>query len=141
MKPSSESTRTWIRLFRFGVWFVLLTGLLPSLAVFSSTQEPWRFFFDLLTWPLDGHPGGFSDTERQLSAVLGGVLCGWAWLMLRLSKAEVFNESIRRALVQATWVWFVIDSGGSILAGIPLNAVSNLSFLGLLLWPLSKLKH
>ena len=84
---------------------------------------------------------GFTDSERQLSAVLGGVLCGWAWLLYTLADPKRFNASIRRWMVQSVWVWFLVDSAGSILSGIPLNALSNLTFLLMLLIPLSKLKH
>ena len=73
----------WLKALRGGALVVLVTGLLPSLAVSSKFQEPWRLFFDVLTWPLDGLPSDFSSSDRQLSAVLGGVLCGWAWLLHR----------------------------------------------------------
>jgi hypothetical protein len=129
-----------LRILRLSALFVLVTGLLPTLAIFQATQEPWRLFFDILAWPLDNSPADFSDTERQLSAVLGGVLCGWAWLLYKLSDPQVFNSSIRRLMIQSTWVWFVLDSAGSVIAGIPLNAVSNMGFLLILLVPLYKLK-
>lgn len=135
-----DRERRWLRMLRLGSLFVLVTGLLPSLAVFEVTQEPWRLFFDVLAWPLDHHPAGFADTERQLGAVLGGVLCGWAWVLYQLADPEVFNPRIRRLMVQSVWVWFVLDSAGSILAGIPLNAVSNVGFLLILMVPLSALK-
>jgi hypothetical protein len=79
-------------------------------------------------------------SERQLSAVLGGVLCGWSWLLWRLARPEIFTERIRQVMIQSTWVWFLIDSIGSILAGLPLNALSNVSFLLILLIPLRVLK-
>ncbi len=129
----------WLKVFRGGALFVLVTGIIPSLAVNQAWQEPWRIFFDILTWPIDGSPQGFSNPERQLSAVLGGVLCGWAWLLYRLARPEVFNPAIRKIMVQSVWVWFVLDSGGSILSGLPLNAVSNVVFLLTLLVPLTQL--
>ncbi|MBL7716347.1 MAG: hypothetical protein JNL01_12850 [Bdellovibrionales bacterium] len=137
MKTSST---VWLKRLRLGCLFVLLTGLLPSFAVFQITQEPWRFFFDLLAWPLDQNPATFTDHERQISAVLGGVLCGWAILLYRLAQPEVFNQKLRVLMIQSVWVWFAIDSLGSIFAGIPLNAVSNISFLLMLLVPLHQLK-
>jgi hypothetical protein len=131
----------WLKILRYSCLYVLVTGLLPLLAVFHATQEPWRLFFDLLTWPLDQSPATFSDGERQLSAVLGGVLCGWAWLMFKLSHKEIFNQNIRKIMVHSTWIWFILDSGGSIIAGLPLNALSNVSFLLALLIPLAALKN
>jgi hypothetical protein len=130
----------WLKVLRASSVFVFVTGTLPSLAVFEVTQEPWRLFFDFLLWPIDNNPSGFLPAERQLSAVLGGVLCGWAWLLYKLADPKVFNPSIRTLMVQSAWVWFIIDSGGSVLSGIPLNAVSNVGFLLMLLIPLHALK-
>ncbi len=42
-------------------------------------------------------------------------------------------------MIQSTWVWFILDSGGSILAGLPLNAASNVIFALVLFVPLWKL--
>lgn len=135
-----EKNIDWLKILRFSSLYILLTGILPTLAIFEATQEPWRLFFDLLTWPVDQIPASFSERERQLSAILGGVLCGWAWLMYKLSHKDIFNQNIRKFMVQSTWVWFIVDSGGSILSGIPLNALSNISFLLALLIPLSALR-
>lgn len=131
----------WLKWLRIASLYVLVTGLLPVIAVFEATQEPWRFFFDLLTWPLDGNPAAFTDGQRQVSAILGGVLCGWAWLLYQLANPQTFNPSIRRWMMQSVWIWFLVDSAGSVLTGLPLNALSNVSFL-LILWvPLNALKH
>ena len=113
--------------------------LLPLLAIFPATQEPWRLFYDVLSWPLDNYPADFTDSDRQLSAILGGVLCGWAWLLYKIAHPETFNESLRKLMVQSIWVWFILDSAGSILAGLSLNAVSNTIFALVLLVPLWKL--
>ena len=130
----------WLKMLRLSALVVFVTGLLPSLAVFEVTQEPWRLFFDILTWPLDHNPPGFSTSDRQLSAVLGGVLCGWAWALYKMTDRKVFNEPIRKLMIQSVWVWFLLDSAGSVLSGIPLNAVSNIGFLVILLVPLHALR-
>jgi hypothetical protein len=129
-----------LKILRLSALFVLVTGLLPSLAVFQATQEPWRLFYDILTWPLDNIPTDFSVAERQLSAVLGGVLCGWAWILYKLADPKIFNPKIRMLMIQSIWIWFLLDSAGSVIAGIPLNAVSNISFLLILLVPLHLLR-
>jgi hypothetical protein len=136
----SPKEQMWLKLFRCSCLIVLLTGILPSLAVLELTQEPWRWFYDVLTWPLDSHPATLTVSERQFSAVIGGVICGWALLMYRLSSAEVFTPAIRSLLVQSVWFWFLVDSIGSLISGLPLNALSNLGFLLILLVPLSALK-
>lgn len=135
-----KETLFWLRILRWGSLYILVTGLLPWFAVFEVTQEPWRMFFDLLRWPIDGNPAGFSDSDRQLSGVLGGVLCGWAWLMYQLANPQVFNSRIRELMVQSAWVWFLLDSSASLFSGIPLNVVGNVGFLLLLIVPLAALK-
>jgi hypothetical protein len=135
-----EKQKFWLGFLRLGALVVIATGLLPSLAIFEASQEPWRFFFDVLTWPIDQNPLSFSDSERQLSAVLGGVLCGWGWILYRLATPDLFNPMIRKFMVQSVWIWFILDSVGSILAGLSLNALSNVSFLLILLVPLNALK-
>ena len=129
-----------LKALRWGALFVLITGLLPVLSIWPATEEPWRLFFDILTWPLDSQPASFTASERQLSAVLGGVLCGWAYMMYRLADPKVFNEQIRQLMLYSVWIWFLVDSIGSVISGIPLNAVSNLSFLAMLVLPLMALK-
>ncbi len=130
----------WLKVFRLASLYVFITGLLPVFGIFESTQEPWRLFFDLLTWPLDGSPGSLSSSERQLSAILGGVLCGWSWLLYCLSKPDIFNQALRKLMLHSIWIWFIIDSSGSVISGLPLNAVSNTGFLLILIFPLYKLK-
>ncbi|MCE3009178.1 MAG: hypothetical protein LW875_01030 [Proteobacteria bacterium] len=136
----TEQRLYWLKMLRYGCLFILVTGFLPLFAVLPTTEGPWRLFFDVLTWPVDNFPSTFTDSERQLSAVLGGVLCGWAWLLYKLADPAVFTEKIRKLMVQSGWVWFILDSGGSILAGLPLNALSNVSFAVILLGPLWKLR-
>lgn len=126
----------WLKMFRAAALYVFVTGLLPFLAIFEVTQEPWRLFFDVLTWPLDNNPAQFTLHERQLSAILSGVLCGWALLLFQLADAKVYSPTLRRPMLLSVWLWFIIDSGGSILADLPLNAVSNVSFLLMLTVPL-----
>lgn len=136
----TDNKQSWLKRLRWACLFVLITGLFPTLAVLELTQEPWRLFFDVLRWPIDNDPATFTTSDRQLSAVLGGVLCAWAWIMYRLSHPDVFNSQIRRLMVQSIWVWFALDSIGSLIAGLPLNAVSNLGFLLILLIPLRALR-
>jgi len=117
----------WLKVLRGSAAFIFITGLLPVFAVFEAAQEPWRLFFDVLTWPIDQSPATLSAGERQISGVLGGVLCGWSWLLFQLAKSSVFNPRVRSLMVQSTWVWFALDSGCSILSGIPLNAAATLA--------------
>lgn len=116
------------------------TGLIASLGSHPATEFVWLWLFDLLRWPLDGNPAGFSSDAQAVNAVLGGVMIGWGLLMLRLARENVFQEPIRAGMQGALLLWFVTDSMGSFAAGLPGNVVLNVVFLILFLIPLRLLK-
>lgn len=80
---------------------------------------------------------------RFTYVVLGAVLAGWALMMLQL-----VNKHLK---VGATWVvplmsrslalWFVLDTGMSLVLGYPTHALFNLTFGIALVVPLLKLRH
>ncbi len=110
---------------------VIVTGLVSALASFDATAEPWRLLFDLLSWPIDGQPAGFDRDGRALSAVLGGVMAGWGWMLYRLVSGQLASGSrdVLRIMRDGLLVWFVVDSTGSLAAGLPWNVALNVGFL------------
>lgn len=116
----------------------MLTGLTSLLASYPDTDFLWRYLFNAL--------GGFqsdiqfSAVDRNLSAVLGGVMVGWGWMMFHLVHPSVFNQFIRNALMSGIIVWFLTDSMGSYVSGLPMNIVLNTIFLIIFLIPLISLK-
>ena len=114
----------------FGPVFFL--GTIPALA------EPARWSLDLLSWPLDGFPSYGSDEMRFLSALAGGFLLGWGVMVwcLAIWVYDAAPEGVRRSLVVAALSWFVLDSAGSITAGVWQNALWNIGVLVLVVGPL-----
>lgn len=59
----------------------IAVGFVAALASADATNGLWLSLFDLLDWPVDDNPAGFSDEAFALNAVAGGVMVGWATLM------------------------------------------------------------
>ena len=113
-------------------------GALCALALIPTLSAPIAHLVDLLSWPMDG-PTLLHDPEgRLVMAILAGALVGWGALIWLLS-GEPMRASpgaVRRTVVLSVLVWFAVDSIGSLLAGAPLNVLSNAAFLAVLLAPL-----
>lgn len=117
---------------------VVLFGILIAFASLPSTAAPALFLADLIFWPVDGVQAVTSETNRLLSAILGGVMVGWG-LLLYLLTTRLYprDPDLARLLITASiGTWFFVDSLGSIAAGASLNALFNLGFLALFMIPL-----
>jgi hypothetical protein len=92
---------------------------------------------DALQWPLDGAQNVASKESRVLSAVLGGIACGWGLLLYLLASGPIAkgDRDARSMFVGSVVTWFVIDSLASLAAGWPLNLLLNAGFAALLLVP------
>lgn len=113
-------------------------GPVFSLATQPATDELARWTLDLLAWPLDGTQHYSDGAMRFLSALTGGFLLGWGVMIfcLRQWVYDAAPEQTRRAVVCGVLAWFVLDSAGSIAAGVASNAVFNVIVLLLAVGPL-----
>ncbi len=117
-----------VLLIAFGVFFALVG--VPALA------GPTYAFIDLVDWPLDGNVE-LDPVAKMLCAIAGGLSAGFGVFMYLLVAPLVERgDPLSRQAIPGLLVWYVVDSGGSVLAGVPLNAVSNAGFLALLIAPL-----
>ncbi len=123
---------------RFAAGVTMAFGLALALAAFPPLGGPVVLLADILIWPMDGAETGTAPGMRLVLAIGGGVMAGWGWLIWRLAGDPMARqpEMIRSVVRQSVVVWFVLDSGGSVLAGAPLNVVGNLVFLALFLVPM-----
>jgi hypothetical protein len=75
-------------------------ALLFFLGSITSLKKPIEVVLDLSEWPLDGLQNYDAPTTVLLSAILGGVMFGWAILMWLLSNIyDRASEPIRKAVV------------------------------------------
>ena len=74
--------------------------------------------------------------------VLGAVMAGWAFLMIQIVRGPLKEESTWAwtFLVRSLSLWFVLDTGMSLVLGYPMHAVFNLPFAAALGIPLAQLK-
>ncbi|VEG90627.1 hypothetical protein [Legionella spiritensis] len=123
---------------RFAAIITILTGVLSLLASHPDTDFLWRYLFNALNcFQADIR---FDEVARVLNGVLGGVMIGWGWMLFYLAHPSVFNQSVCKAMLSGIIVWFITDSTGSYIAGLPMNIALNVLFLILFLVPLISLK-
>lgn len=74
--------------------------------------------------------------------VLGAVMAGWALLMIQLVRGPVRDGApwAWTILVRSLALWFVLDTGMSLVLGYPSHALFNLPFALALGIPLARLK-
>lgn len=113
-------------------------GPVFSLATVPSWDILAQLSLDVLAWPIDGTQRYADSSMRFLSALTGGFLFGWGVMILCLRQwvYDVAPEPTRRAIVAGLLAWFVLDSAGSIAAGVPSNVVFNVLVLLLCVGPL-----
>jgi hypothetical protein len=110
---------------------LIAVGVVAAAAVHPSLSAPIAIMGDLVFWPVDGLPGAPSGPlERLFAAVAGGLMTGWGAMFVTLGR----GWAVGKAIAAGAAAWFVVDSAGSAIAGIPLNVVGNVPFLALMLW-------
>jgi len=88
--------------------------------------------FDVLGF---GPPASIDSPEvrdylRLPYMVLGAVMAGWSLLMLFIVRGPFVEGSAwaPRALIFAVGLWFVLDTGMSLVLGFPAHALFNIPF-------------
>lgn len=119
---------------------ILSIGLAMALAggAHPATDGLAVMFYDLVNWPFGDDVAAFSKEARLLSAILGGVFASLSIIFMLVIAPGVrrSDQAVRRAGVIGLVSWFVIDSAGSMAAGVPMNVVFNVIYLISLLVPL-----
>jgi hypothetical protein len=130
------SNKVWVKSLQYLNVATIAVGATASFACHPSTQYLWLKLFDLLTWPLDNSPETFQGEAYLLNAVLGGVMIGWGTMMLMLSSEVEKSTKIRNTFLASLFSWYITDSVGSGINGVPGNIVLNTTFLIAYLVPL-----
>jgi hypothetical protein len=114
-----------------------LFGLTGAAASLPALAAPWSLLLDLARWPLDGAQSAGSSEARILSAIGGGLTCGWAVMMYGLVSGPISrgDGDMKRLFIASVLTWFTIDSLASFAAEWPGNVVLNLVFAAMLLAP------
>jgi len=127
-----------IKWLQAGSAMVVVFGIVIALGAHPSTNGIVVFLADVMIWPLDGAQTGEASEMRFLSAVSGGIMVGWGiclWMLATAGLREAPQLS-RRIILLSIGTWFVLDSAGSLVAGVPLNVAGNVLFLLIFILPL-----
>ena len=132
-----------IRWLRAAALITVATGLVAAAASSPSGERPWRLLLDLLAWPIDGEPERFDPVTSAVNAVTGGVMVGWGTLMYLIARGPFASgdTTLATPMLVSVLAWFVVDSTGSVAAGLPGNVALNVGFLLLLAPPLHLMRR
>lgn len=127
-----EFWRKWLVIW---CWAVVAFGGVLALAGFTATKPLVEAIY------LVFNPGAatpFDATAQFSVGLLGAVTLGWGLTLLATVRAAIAlgrdGRSVWAGVLNATIVWYVIDSTISVSTGFALNAASNtVLLLGLLL--------
>ncbi len=130
-----DKTIFWLK---FASLLVIGFGLIVSLAAHPASAGLPLILTDLMFWPMDGEQSLSRPETRLLCAILGGVMVGWGVLFWLISAKLYYREpELSRSMIYwSIGIWFVTDSLGSIVAGVPINAFLNIGFLVAFVLPL-----
>ena len=118
------------------VFFV--TALIFASGAFASIDGASILLHDFLDWPLDGATAEYTREACWFSAIGGGVFAGLFALFYFVVAPRVAEGDLRakRGVIIAMLTWFVIDSAGSIAAGVASKAIFNVLFLFMIIGPI-----
>lgn len=127
---------------KFSAIIFIAFGLLSALAAWPPLAAPQRFLAELIFMDFDGSVTIATQSERLLSAILGGMIAALGVILWQLvDKLYMDNPAlIGRIILSALLTWYVVDSVASAVAGAPLNFLGNLVFLALFVIPLMRAK-
>jgi len=113
-------------------------SILWGLAPFESINLPARFILDVSDWPFDKTKIALDKNTKWLSAISAGLLLAVSIFLGGIVAPAIKdkNKSIIRITIVAMVAWYLLDSIGSIVAGVPSNAFFNTIYLALVLIPL-----
>ena len=114
-----------------------IVGLVAAAAAHPMLAAPWALLMDLVQWPIDGAQSVASSEARILSAIGGGLTCGWSVMLYGLAAGPIArgDRDMRGLFVGSVLTWFTVDSIASFAADWPGNVVPNIVFAAMLLVP------
>ncbi len=119
-------------------WIFIGFAAIWGLAPYETINEPARILIDILDWPIGDAPAKITRSQMWLSSIGAGLIVAVSIIMLGIIVPALRNSNkpIIKTTIYAFTAWFVIDSAGSIAAGVMSNALFNTLFFALVLIPL-----
>jgi len=134
-----RSPTTWI------TWLQVVLGLLfvyALLLVFAGSLAGQLFTTFGFGPPESIDTDQVRDYLNLPFMVLGAVLAGWSLMMIQIVRGPLRDGSgwAVPILIRSLVVWFVLDTGMSLVLGFPMHALFNVPFAVALGIPLAKLR-
>ena len=119
--------------------YAILWGLAP----YPSINFPARLILDLADWPLDSLSIPLDKNTQFLSAIGSGELAAISIFLggIVVPAIKDRNTVITRQAIIAMSTWYILDSSGSIAAGVASNVFFNSIYFILVLIPLVGIKN
>ena len=134
-----KSAATWVTWLQAVLALLFVYALVLVFAGSSAGQ-----LFSALGF---GPPAAIDDDQvrnylKLPFMVLGAVLAGWSLMMIQLVRGPLREGSVWAwpILVRSLVLWFVLDTGMSLVLGYPWHALFNVPFALALGVPLAKLR-
>ncbi len=120
-----------------------IMALVFASGAFASFDGASKLLHDVADWPMDGSMADYTREAKWFSAIGGGLFAGYSVLFFLVVAPLVEQGSslVIRGTIISMLVWFVIDSAGSVAAGVPTNVVFNVGFLAVFLGPLLAIRE
>jgi len=114
-------------------------SLLWGLAPFTEFNISARLILDLADWPVDRLSAPLDKNTMWLSAIGAGLLGAISIFLggIVVPALKQGNKPVINTTIVAMTFWYVIDSVGSIAAGVSSNVFFNSIYLALVLMPLT----
>jgi len=138
MTPSNAA-----KMIKFVSYFFIAFAIVWGLAPYSAISEPSRLLLDLLNLPFGDAPATLTQSEMWLSSIGAGLTAAICIMLLGIVVPAVQNgdKPIIKTTIWAFIVWYIVDSVGSVAAGVPSNAFFNAILLIAILIPLCSVKY
>lgn len=127
-------------------WGFVIFGLLFVTIAFPNYDGFAHSLANLFDWTGGPHTEELTRDARWYAAIMSGFSAGFGGIFIFLIAPILRQGNVdakriaRRGGILATALWFLIDSTGSLAAGVPSNVVMNAIFLTALTGPLLLLK-
>jgi len=114
---------------------LMAIGVLFALTALSFLHPVVHVFLQAAYWPIHDVPAELAAPGPLLVVISGSLTAGLGAMHWALGTyvAPLSATAAAKTAQIAAWVWFCLDSSGSVLVGAPANVVLNLSFLILML--------
>jgi len=125
---------TWLKISSISL---VVLGALFSWGTMGPLADINLALIDFVILPVDGAQSFAATETRLLTAITGGLTAGFGMAIYMLT-VHLYSKDQAvggRAILVTTFVWFIVDGIGSVIAGVTFNVFANFTFLIMIALP------